>query len=41
MIMWGGNANVLASPEPSTLVIGGLALAFVGYGLRRRKALDS
>ena len=42
MIMWGGNANVLASPEPSTLAIAGLgALAFLGYGLKRRKALDS
>ena len=39
MIMWGGNANVLATPEPSTLAIGGLgALAFVIYGLRRRHA---
>jgi hypothetical protein len=42
MIMWGGNANVLASPEPSTLAIGGLgALALVIYGLRRRHALKT
>jgi PEP-CTERM motif len=42
MIMWGGNVNALATPEPSTLAIGGLgALAFLGYGLRRRKALDA
>jgi PEP-CTERM motif len=40
MIMWGGNADVLATPEPSTLAIGGVgALAFLGYALRRRKAL--
>ncbi len=39
MIMWGGNANVLASPEPSTMAIAGLgALAFLGYGLKRRKS---
>ena len=42
IIMWGGNANVLASPEPSTLAIGGLgALGFLCYGLRRRKALGT
>jgi PEP-CTERM motif len=38
MIMWGGNATALATPEPSTLAIGGIgALAFLAYGLRRRK----
>ena len=42
MIMWGGSANALATPEPSTLVIGGLgALAFLGYGLRRRATLKT
>jgi hypothetical protein len=42
MIMWGGNANVLATPEPSTLAIGGVgALGFLCFGLRRRKALDT
>ena len=39
IIMWGGNSNVLATPEPSTLAIGGFgALAFLWYGLKRRKA---
>lgn len=36
------NPNTAAVPEPSSLVIAGLgALGFVGYGLRRRKALDA
>ena len=39
MILWGSDQNnALATPEPSTLAIGGLgALAFLGYALRRRK----
>jgi len=42
LIMWGGNASLATTPEPSTMAIGGLgALAFLGYGLRRRKALDT
>jgi len=43
LIGWQGSVNNQSiTPEPSTMAIGGLgALAFLGYGLRRRKASDT
>ncbi len=44
LIAWGGTVTVetAGTPEPSSLAIAGIgALAFVGYGLRRRKAMRS